>query len=172
MRLNASSEIWKESRIGGLASAGKKMIIANEFHRSKAIELIKSWSLKSPMELVGQIYTPDRSKAQNRLSFKWYSELAKQSGNGIDHERNTLKFKYGCEVLMKNDKNEAFRGFYNKLIETYIYEDCVSSMAFISVTSLMNVSEFTEYLRHIETYALGLGFHLSKPDEYKNAMGK
>jgi len=147
------------------------MIIANQYHKNRAIELINSWSLKTPMELIGQIYKPDRTKAQNRLLYKWIAEINKQSGNGIDHERNTLKFRYGCQVLMQNDKNEDFRSFYGKLVETYDYEDCVKSMAFISVSSLMNVSEFTEYLRHIETYALGLGYHLSKPDEYKNAMG-
>ena len=147
------------------------MIIANQFHKNRAIELINSWSLKSPMELVAQAYKPDRSKAQNRLSFKWYGEIAKQSKYGIDYTRNKLKFDYGCQVLMQNDKNQAFRDFYNKLIETYEYEQCVNSMAFIQVTSLMNVSEFTEYLRHVETYALNLGYHLSKPDEYKSAMG-
>ena len=147
------------------------MIIANEFQRAKAIEFVQGLKLKSPYELIGQIYRPDRSKSQNRLLYKWIAEINKQSKNGIDHERNTLKFKYGCQVLMQSDKNQEFIDFYSKLVEMYDYEQCVAAMAFIQVSSLMNVNEFTEYLQHIETYAANLGFYLSKPDEYKKAMG-
>ncbi len=138
----------------------------------EAIEKLKLFKLTRPIEVISRIYKLTRNNAQNRLLYKWYAEIAKQSGNGIDHERNTLKFRYGCLILCRNDKNEHFRGFYEKLIDMYNYEDCVESMVFISVSSLMNVGEFTDYLKQIECYAINHGYHLTKPDEYKKAMGK
>ncbi len=148
------------------------MLICNEAQRAEAIEKLKSFKLKKPIEVISRIYKLTRNNAQNRLLYKWYAEIAKQSGNGIEHERNTLKFRYGCQILCQNDKNEHFRDFYEKLINIYNYEQCVDSMSFISVSSLMNMREFTDYLKQIECYAINHGYYLTKPDEYNQAMGK
>ena len=113
-------------------------------------------------------YKKDRSLAQNRLSFKWYSELGKHSGNGSKHERNYCKFTYGCEILARDD--EQFAAFFENLINSYDYEACVDAMDFIQVTSLFNVKQFTEYLECIERYAGENGWILTHPVEYDEAM--
>ncbi len=147
------------------------MLICNESQRQEAIEKLKSFKLTKPVEVISRIYKINRSNAQNKLLYKWIAELAKQSGNGVEHERNTLKFRYGCQILCQDDKNSSFRDFYGKLVDILDYENCVDSMAFISVSSMMNTREFTDYLNQIECYAINQGYHLTQTDDYKQAMG-
>lgn len=139
--------------------------LLNFFRKAWAIDLSKR-----PWELTAQPYKPKRSNAQLRLSFMWYAELAKQSGNGKDHERNFSKWTYGCPILVESDAQ--FSAYYENLINKFDYEQCVASMEYISITSMFNVHQFTEYLKHIELYAAEQGYQLTKPvDKYHLAMG-
>ncbi len=123
-------------------------------------------------EVMGKPYKRNRSSAQNRLSHKWYAELGKHTGHGKEQERNYCKFTYGCPILIENDGTGEFTSFYEKLIDTYDYEQCTSAMGFIQITSLMKVKGFTDYLNMVEQYGIERGIMLSKPDEYGEAMGK
>ncbi len=147
------------------------MIISNENDRSLFIQKLNKIDLsKGAWQVDAAIYKPSRSKAQNKLLFKWYGEISKQSGDSLENVRNELKFRLGCQILCQNPKNDDFRAFYESLMSMYTYEQCVSAMAFVGVSSLMNVKEFTEYLRQIEFYSVNQGYVLTHPDEFNEAM--
>lgn len=114
-----------------------------------------------------------RRDKQNRLSFMWYAELAKQSGNGKEHERNYCKYTFGCTILMADDTgdNDHFIELFSHLINTLTYEQLINAMEFIEVTSLMSVQQFAEYLTDIDRYAVKQGWQLTHPsDIYYEAL--
>lgn len=150
------------------------MLIRNESDRQEAHRLIDSWSLTKVMELIGHIYKPDRSKAQNSLSHKWYAERAKQTENGVDYERFHCKLTYGVPILLSSQlkKSQVFRDVWDSTLKHFEYEQRFQAMAVVSVTSLMSVSEFKEYLDIVNMESSIQGLVLSQPDEYKLAMGE
>jgi hypothetical protein len=149
------------------------MIIRTDSDRNEFIaRAVKIDLTKQVWRFEAKPYKPNRSAEQNRLAFMWYAELAKQSGNGKDYERNFCKWTYGCPILVEHDVN-GFSAFYENLINRYDYEQCVASMDFIQVTSMFNVQQMSEYLKHMELYAGEKGYFLTKPvDVYHLAMGK
>ena len=56
--------------------------LLNFFRKALAIDLEKQ-----PWEFTAEPYKQNASAAQRRLSFMWYAELGKCSGNGKDYER-------------------------------------------------------------------------------------
>ncbi len=149
------------------------MKISTETDRQRVIFKIQGINLKQPWVVSAEPYKKDRSLAQNRLSFMWYSELGKHSGNGKEYERNYCKFTYGCEIVIEYEEGNTFNAFYEKLINNYTYEECLEAMEFIQVSSLMKVKAFYDYLTQIERYATEHGWRLTHPDDiYYEAMGK
>ena len=147
------------------------MLITTEADKQNVIVRIQAFTLKKPMVVTAEEYKPNRSLAQNKLAFKWYSEIAKQSGEGIDDERNKYKWKYGCEIL--SESSSTFSEFYGNLVARYTYEENLKAMEFVQVTSLMKVSEFALYLKRVEQSAIERGFVLSHPsDLYYQAIGE
>lgn len=149
------------------------MIVRTEHQRKEVIAKIKRINLdKRPWEITAKPYQPVRSDEQNNLSHMWYAEIARQSGQTPIQVKNYCKFVYGCPLLCEIDPD--FGKFYEKLIERYTYEECVAAMEFVDVTSrkTMTVKVMTEYLKHIELYAVEGGYNITKPvDKYHLAMG-
>ena len=150
------------------------MLIKNEQDRQKAHRLIDSWSLKKVMELIGHVYKPDRSKAQNSLSHNWYFERGQQTGSGKDYERYHCKLTYGVPILLNSSlkRSQTFRDVWNDTLKHFEYEQQFQAMSIVLVSSLMSVSEFKEYLDIINMESSIQGIILSQPDEYKLAMGE
>ena len=151
------------------------MIVRTDKDRNEFI--IKALSVdltKKPWEFNAEPYKPNRSAAQRRLTYMWYAEIGKHTGNGKDYERNFCKWTYGCPILIANDNPKRnFTPFYEKLINTYTYEERIEAMAFVEVTSLFKVGENVEYLNHIDMYAQELGCKLTQPVSiYDEAMGQ
>jgi len=120
-------------------------------------------------------FKADRSLAQNKLAFQWYSEIADSEKEGRGYIRNYCKFSFGCERLINQEQNKgdrAFPEFYENIINTLTYEQCIDAMEFVQVTSMMKVKAFTLYLEDIEQYAAGRDMRLTHPDDlYWEAMG-
>lgn len=146
------------------------MLIKTESDRQEFIKKAQKVDISKPWIFSAEPYKPKRSVNQNSLLYKWLAEIGKQSGNGAEYERNFCKFTYGCMILVAD--SSEFAAFYSNLVDNLDYEQAIESMAFISLTSLFNVKQFTQYLNHIETYAAKQGYHLTKPDDlYNSAMG-
>ena len=125
-----------------------------------------------PYELIIQPIKTDRSAAQNRLSFMWYSQLGKQTGHGKEHERNHCKWNYGYPILMAREDVDPVIVKIYRILMRQPYEDRVDAMDMVDVTSLFKVKEFAEYLNSIERYAAQAGVALTHPEDlYWAAIG-
>lgn len=149
------------------------MLVRTEDDRKKLVAKVLELNLeKGPYLVSAERFKRDRSGAQNRLSHMWYAALGKATGEGKEYIRNYCKWTYGCPIVAAKDRH--FASFYNHMINTYTYEQCVKAMQYTQVTSggLMDTGQMAEYLNHVDAYALERGYQLPQPqDLYYEAMG-
>lgn len=106
---------------------------------------------------------PDRSAEQNRLQFKWATEVAQQCGDrSIDEIREDWKLRHGVPILRRD--LEQFRDIYDEILKPRSYEEKLKAMKYISVSSIMTVKQMQEYLDAIQREALQQGFLLTEPE--------
>lgn len=124
------------------------------------------------VEVVIKPFKMDRSKAQNRLYYRWISDIEKQrDGETVNSVRYEMKLDHGVPILMAYDME--FRDWwidngFNRLNR----EAQLQSMKYTPVTSLLKVKPFTAMLQSIERQAIEQGWQLTHPrDIYDMAMG-
>jgi len=145
------------------------MRIRNELERKAAMHRIHELE---PGDWIMDIkpFEKNRTDAQNRLSFKWYTEWGKSTGYGTEHHRNYCKLHFGVPIL-RRDRPE-FADTYDRIIKPLSYEKKLDVMEFIDITSIMGVRQMTEYLNEIEQAAAIEGIKLTHPEDlYDEAMG-
>lgn len=96
-------------------------------------------------------YVPNRTKAQNRLYWKWIPFLASHFGYAKDEMHDELKYAFLGEVEYTNRKG-------------------VKRIRPKSTTDL-SVQAFTGYLNKLEQLARQNDIKLPYPDDYKYTMG-
>ena len=116
-------------------------------------------------------YKKDRALTQNRLMWHWYKELEQQrDANGMtkDDLVNYNKLTFGVPILSRGDDfNEMWQS--TKYLS---YEQKLNMMRFIPITSIMNITQMTEYLTDFKTAWNQQGVHLTTiEDLYFEAMG-
>lgn len=134
-----------------------------------ALRANKEW----PIQVIIEEVKKDRNLAQNSLIAKLYTEIGKQSGNGFAYERGFYKFNLGCPILVRDSQD--FAEFYNTLLDLYEYEEMIKVMStnIISVSSLMNIKQASEYIDNIYQSAHERGIYLSKEEDiYIQAMNR
>ncbi|UYQ71013.1 hypothetical protein OF122_13185 [Pelagibacterium flavum] len=109
----------------------------------------------------------NRSNEQNRLSHKWYAEIADQTGEHVEDVRARCKLEIGVPILRQS--NEKFRATYDKSIRPLPYEaklEAIRDMD-IPVTRLMKVPEMTKYMELVFQRHAEFGIELTiPPDRY------
>jgi hypothetical protein len=97
----------------------------------------------------------DRSTEQNRLSQKWYAEIAEQTGEDREDVRARCKLEIGIPIM--RDASDKFKATYDRLVRPLDYDDKLALIrdTDMPVTRLMKVSDMTRYmdfvfLRHSE----------------------
>jgi hypothetical protein len=108
----------------------------------------------------------DRSSEQNRLSHKWYKEIADQTGEGVEDVRARCKLEIGVPILREDD---AFRATYDRLIRPLAYEDKLDLIKAtdMPVTRLMNVEQMSRYMDQVFQHHAAFGIELTvPPDKY------
>ena len=149
------------------------MFVKTELDRKKLIASVLDLDLsKGPYMVDAKKYKKDRSAAQRRLQFLWYTALGKHTGEGKIYTANYCKWHFGCPIVAEND--EQFNAFYCHMIDNYTYEQCVGAMEYVQVTSkgLMDTKQNAEYLNQIDAYGIERGIQLPQPIElYYEAMG-
>ncbi|MFQ5626648.1 MAG: hypothetical protein ACE5FM_08360 [Methyloligellaceae bacterium] len=106
-----------------------------------------------------------RTKPQNRLSWKWYTELAAQMDDReIEDVRAYCKLHYGVPILRAED--HLFRATYDKTIKPLDYEDKIAAFKQFQfpVSSLMSKPQMIRYLDTIQRSFLERGYTLTDPD--------
>lgn len=104
----------------------------------------------------------DRSAEQNRLSQKWYAEIAEQTGEDREDVRARCKLEIGVPIM--REASEKFRATYDRIVRPLDYADKLDLIrdTDMPVTRLMNVGDMTRYMdavfqRHAE-FGIALRF--------------
>jgi len=116
----------------------------------------------------------DRSKAQNRLYWKWLHEIHRKTGNDEDQLHFEFKKKFLIGILKRDDKDYADMCLAISALkqsESEQYEAIANGVIRETSTTRMNTAQFTEYLNLIEAFALKtFGLVLPVPDDLKYVM--
>lgn len=91
-----------------------------------------------------------RSLAQNRFIYKLYQRIGKTLYGGDEsHARNECKLRVGCRILHRDSKD--FAQVFDDVIRPLPHEKKLSAMTLISVSSIMEIPQATEYIKTILT---------------------
>lgn len=107
----------------------------------------------------------DRSYEQNRLSQKWYTEIAEQTGEDRDDVRARCKLEIGVPIM--REASDKFRETYDRLIRPLDYEDKLALIRDTDtpVTRLMKVSDMTQYMDRVFRRHVEFGIVLTVPPD-------
>ncbi|HDS1307592.1 TPA: recombination protein NinB, partial [Stenotrophomonas maltophilia] len=113
----------------------------------------------------------DRSKAQNRLYWKWLHEIHKKTGNDEDQLHFEFKKKFLIGILKRDDDEYAAMCLAISALkqsESEQYRVIADGVIRETSTTRMNTSQFTNYLQLIEAFALKeFGLVLPVPEDLK-----
>ena len=116
----------------------------------------------------------DRSKAQNRLYWKWLHEIHRKTGNDEDQLHFEFKKKFLIGILKRDDDEYAAMCLAISALkqsESEQFEAIANGVIRETSTTRMNTAQFTEYLNLIEAFALKtFGLVLPVPDDLKYAL--
>lgn len=105
-----------------------------------------------------------RSLSQNSLAHIWYEQLAREL-----REDDAMGWKSYCKlhhgVPLLRSEDEEFRTFYDASIKPLTYEQKLSAMRFVPVTSLMTKPQLSAYLELVQNDFMGRGVMLEFPEE-------
>ena len=117
---------------------------------------------------------PSRSKAQNRLYWKWLHEIHRKTGNDEDQLHYEFKKKFLIGILKRDDKDYADMCLAISALkqsESEQFEAIANGVIRETSTTRMDTKQFTEYLNLIEAFALKtFGLVLPVPDNLKYAL--
>lgn len=103
-----------------------------------------------------------RSIEQNSLSHSWYGQLAKELPE--DDElgwKCYCKLHHGVPILRAED--EEFRKVYDSAIKGLTYEQKLSVMKILPVTSIMKTTQLSKYLEAVQIDFQQRGVYLEFP---------
>ncbi|WP_151676106.1 recombination protein NinB [Acinetobacter soli] len=116
----------------------------------------------------------DRSKAQNRLYWKWLHEIHRKTGNDEDQLHFEFKKKFLIGILKRDDKDYADMCLAISALkqsESEQFESIANGVIRETSTTRMNTAQFTTYLQLIEAFALKeFGLVLPVPNDLKYVM--
>lgn len=117
-----------------------------------------------------------RTAAQNRLYFYIYQRIGKTLFGGDElHARRECKLLIGCRIL-RRDK-ASFADIYDTVIRVLTYDNKLKAMDLISVSSIMNIKQGTEYIKRIIQRYSEMGVYFADIEgidvymNYKEAQG-
>ena len=117
-------------------------------HNEKSFdELITDLKAKK-MPFVVDVISGERTLPQNRLQHLMYAIIAKQLyGNDESFAKRECKLRLGVPILRRD--SDEFSDVYDRIIKPASYEDKLEMMRYISVTSLFDKSQGSEYIDKI-----------------------
>lgn len=107
----------------------------------------------------------DRSSEQNRLSQKWYTEIAQQTGEDREDVRARCKLEFGVPIM--REASETFRATYDRLIRPLDYADKLDLIrnTDMPVTRLMTVTDMSRYMDLVFQRHAEFGIELTVPPD-------
>ena len=107
----------------------------------------------------------NRSGEQNRLSQKWYAEIADQTGENREDVRARCKLEIGVPIM--REASDKFRAAYDENIRNLPYERKLAVIRDmdIPVTRLMSVADMTRYMDAVFQRHAEFGIALTIPPD-------
>lgn len=107
----------------------------------------------------------NRSVEQNRLSHKWYTEIAEQTGEAVEDVRARCKLEIGVPIM--REASERFRKTYDENIRVLPYDGKLAVIRDmdVPVTRLMNVEQMSTYMDHVFQRHAEFGIALTVPPD-------
>lgn len=142
-----------------------KLTINSDESLSRAIGTLRD-EYRDHRYLQVQVKTgQSRSLSQNAISHCWYEqvsrELREDTAEGVKAE---CKLRFGVPILRAED--DDFRAMYDGAIkQTMSYEQKLSAMKYLPVTSLMSKDQLSRYLEAIQAEFAQRGVQLEFPQE-------
>lgn len=119
-------------------------------------------------------FEKDRSKAQNRLYWKFLTQWAKHQGTDKDSEHLFFKKKFLARIYDRDDVGQYRKTFaaVRKLKEEQhsMYQQVADGLNELISTTDASIAQFTEYLNDIHTFCLKQGCYLETPDDLMYAI--
>jgi len=116
----------------------------------------------------------DRSKAQNRLYWKFLSQWSKHQGTDKDSEHLFFKKKFLARIYDRDDVGQYKATFaaVRKLKEEQhsMYQQVADGLNGLISTTDASIAQFTEYLNDIHAFCLKQGCYLETPDDLKYVL--
>lgn len=111
----------------------------------------------------------DRSKAQNRLYWKWLTQWAKHQGSDKDTEHLFFKRKFLSVIFYRDDVGQ-YRNTFDavkvlKQQKHTMYQYVASGLNELISTTDASVDQFTEYLNDIHAFCNKQGCWLETPED-------
>lgn len=141
-------------------------------NRFQAIEKAVADSLDTPNKVMVTIGIDDdkaRSKAQNRLYWRWLHELEQQTGQDDEFWHCHFKRLFLARIYARDDGDFAEMAESIKrckgVINDVLYENIAMSVIKNISTTTATVKQFAEYLTKIEYWAVANGLKVTTPEE-------
>ncbi|HAV5485943.1 TPA: hypothetical protein JI063_14130 [Acinetobacter baumannii] len=119
-------------------------------------------------------FEKDRSKAQNRLYWKFLTQWAKHQGTDKDSEHLFFKKKFLARIYDRDDVGQYKATFaaVRKLKEEQhsMYQQVADGLNELISTTDASIAQFTEYLNDIHAFCLKQGCYLETPDDLMYAI--
>lgn len=118
----------------------------------------------------------DRSKAQNRLYWKWLTQWSKRQGTDKDSEHLFFKKNFLARIYDRDDVGQYRSTFaaVKKLKEEQhsMYQQVADGLNELISTTDASIAQFTEYLNDIHAFCLKQGCYLETPDDLMFCLNK
>ena len=114
-------------------------------------------------------FEKDRSKAQNRLYWKFLTQWAKHQGTDKDSEHLFFKKQFLARIYHRDNVGQYRKTFAAvKVLKEQqhpMYQQVADGLNELITTTDASVDQFTEYLNDIHAFCLKHGKYLSTPDD-------
>ncbi|MGN6537671.1 MAG: hypothetical protein ACTHKQ_18320 [Mesorhizobium sp.] len=136
--------------------------IANEHQLKLLITYLNGRKRPFSVEIVDG---RNRSEEANRLSQKWYAEIAEQTGE--DREDVRARCKLEIDIPIMREASDKFRATYDRLIRPLAYDDKLALIrdTDMPVTRLMNVGDMSRYMDEVFRRHAEFGIVLTIPPD-------
>lgn len=118
---------------------------------------------------VSAVAGDDRTLAQNKLSHRWYAEIAQHRGEDATEVKTRCKLEYGIPILAADDATWAGTAV---ALDDVFYSEALKIVYHLPVTSRMTVSQMQRYMDTVQRVHLQQGIALTDPEarKYEGAL--
>jgi len=129
-------------------------------HNDASFNLLVADLKAKKMPFVVEVISGHRTLPQNRLQHLMYAIIAKQLYGGDESfAKRECKLRLGVPILRRD--SDDFSDVYDRIIKPASYEDKLEMMRYISVSSLFDKDQGSEYIDKIFNEYPRSGVHWS-----------